>query len=178
MRSEIASPAASSAAVAIRKPDESRAKLPWSRLLIAARFRCAVSAATLVLTRSPMDRGFLGEKVTQGEMDRRVRSSVSLTAASSSPARESKPPAPGPAGPDARFLVQRRARRCARRGANGSPAVRQGRERPSSLLKKCFERDSDPAAADQGGRPELKPSGFIEDRPTPSRRRRARKRAE
>src|SRR5688500_6645706 len=54
MRSEMPRPAASSDAVAMRRPEDRRAKLPCSRLVTEARLRWAVSEATLVLTRSPM----------------------------------------------------------------------------------------------------------------------------
>ena len=54
MRSEIPRPAASSAAEAIRRPEESRAKLLLSAVDELKRFRCAFMDATFVLTRSPI----------------------------------------------------------------------------------------------------------------------------
>src|SRR5580765_1062344 len=53
-RSLIARPAASSAAVEMRRPVDSRRKLPASLSVMEARLRCALIEAELVLTRRPM----------------------------------------------------------------------------------------------------------------------------
>ena len=53
-RSEMARPAASSAAVEMRKPVDKRRKLAPSRSVTELRFLCALMEATLVLTRRPM----------------------------------------------------------------------------------------------------------------------------
>jgi hypothetical protein len=47
--SEIASPAASSAARLMREPDESFSNVEPRRLLVISKFRCALSAAWLVM---------------------------------------------------------------------------------------------------------------------------------
>src|SRR6187402_109499 len=65
MRSEMPSPAASSAAVAMRRPEERRAKLPCRRPVTDCRFRCALREAMLVLTRRPMSE-LLGEGIGSG----------------------------------------------------------------------------------------------------------------
>src|SRR5882757_7746740 len=57
--SEIARPAASSAALLMRRPDESFCMLFESDICVASRLRCALKASTLVLTRRDMV-GLLG----------------------------------------------------------------------------------------------------------------------